>query len=299
MYNYTVEPLYIQSGENLIACDYYRPENIKKPALIIMAHGFAALRQFHLIPFAQRFAQAGYAVLLFDYRYWGGSTGKPRELVSIQAQLDDWYQVLTHAFNRKDINTQQIIVWGTGLSGGYVLKLAADVQKIAAVIAQVPFLDGSETAKLYPMHQYPKALKMSSQDYVGSKIGIKALKLPVVHPYALSFFPHSESYNGYMSIVDAHYFWSGEVAARALFELFRFRPIQFVQNIKKPMLLLCATKDRQTPIQTSRLVKEKMQQYAEYLEWDMHHFDIYHDQYLENAIVAQLSFLERIVGKNR
>ncbi len=54
-----------------------------------MAHGFAGLRQFKLIQYAQRFAQAGYAVILFDYRYWGGSTGKPREMISINSQLED------------------------------------------------------------------------------------------------------------------------------------------------------------------------------------------------------------------
>ncbi len=41
-----------------------------------MAHGFACLRQFKLVQYAKRFAQAGYAVVLFDYRYWGGSTGR-------------------------------------------------------------------------------------------------------------------------------------------------------------------------------------------------------------------------------
>lgn len=72
MYAYTVEPLYVPSGQEVIAADFYRPKNIKKPAVIVMAHGFAALRQFRLIEYAKRFAQAGYAVVLFDYRYWGG-----------------------------------------------------------------------------------------------------------------------------------------------------------------------------------------------------------------------------------
>lgn len=71
MYVFTVEPLYIKSGDQLIAADFYRPKNIKKPGVIIMAHGFAALRQFKLLQYAQRFAQAGYAVVVFDYRCWG------------------------------------------------------------------------------------------------------------------------------------------------------------------------------------------------------------------------------------
>ncbi len=72
MHAYTVEPLYVKSGQEVIAADFYRPKTEEKPAVIVMAHGLAGLRQFKLIQFAQRFAQAGYAVVLFDYRYWGG-----------------------------------------------------------------------------------------------------------------------------------------------------------------------------------------------------------------------------------
>ena len=59
MYNYTVEPLYVPSGEETIAGDFYLPKANLKPAVIIMAHGFAGLRQFKLVQYAQRFAQAG------------------------------------------------------------------------------------------------------------------------------------------------------------------------------------------------------------------------------------------------
>ena len=71
MHAYTVEPLYVKSGQEVIAADFYRPKAVEKPAVILMAHGLAALRQFKLVQYAKRFAQAGYAVVLFDYRYWG------------------------------------------------------------------------------------------------------------------------------------------------------------------------------------------------------------------------------------
>ena len=49
MQAYTVEPLYVKSGQEVIAADFYRPKNIEKPAVILMAHGLAALRQFKLV----------------------------------------------------------------------------------------------------------------------------------------------------------------------------------------------------------------------------------------------------------
>jgi len=66
MHTYTVEPLYVPSGEETIAADFYLPKTNIKPAVILMAHGFAGLRQFKLVQYAQRFAKAGYAVILFD-----------------------------------------------------------------------------------------------------------------------------------------------------------------------------------------------------------------------------------------
>ncbi len=179
-----------------------------------MAHGFAGLRQFKLIQYAQRFAQAGYAVILFDYRYWGGSTGKPREMISINSQLEDWKTMIQYASTCKFIDNRRIVLWGTSLSGGYALSLASELKNIQAIMVQIPYVDGAETAKLYPLQRYPQALKLSSQDYMGSKMGLNPRRLPVVDQYKLCFMPTADSYYGYLSIVNPDYYWSGEVPAR-------------------------------------------------------------------------------------
>ena len=296
MHAYTVEPLYVQSGEDVIAVDFYRPKNIKKPAVIIMAHGFAALRQFKLIHYAQRFAQAGYAVILFDYRYWGGSTGQPRELISIKSQLDDWKTIIGYVAAKKNIDNRKIVLWGTALSGGYVLTLASELKNIQAVMVQIPFVDGAETAKRYPIQHLPKALKLSSQDYMGSKVGMTAKTLPVVHPFSLSFMSTKDCYQGFMSIVNPDYFWSGEVPARVFFNLMRFRPIQIVRNITLPVLFIAAKNDSLVPIESSRETATNIAPFVRYHEWDMAHFDIYHGEWLEKAISTQLEFLHQNIG---
>jgi len=35
---------------------------------------------------------------------------------------------------------------------------------------------------------------------------------------------------------------------------------------------------------------------VQYHEWDMQHFDIYHDQWFEKAISTQLEFLHQHIG---
>lgn len=296
MHSYTVEPLYVKSEQEVIAADFYRPATVKKPAVIIMAHGLAALRQFRLVQYAKRFAQAGYAVVLFDYRYWGGSTGRPRELVSLKAQLEDWRTMIAHVAERKSIDNRRIVLWGTSLSGGYVLDLASELKNVQAVIAQIPFVDGAESAKLYPIQQLSRALKVSSQDYMGAKVGMSPRKLPVVARNELCFIPTQDSYQGYMSIVHPDFYWSGEIPARVFFHLIRYRPIQDVHKISIPVLFIAARQDSLISIESSRETATNIAPFVQYHEWDMKHFEIYHGQWLEKAISTQLDFLHEHIG---
>ncbi|MFW2023560.1 alpha/beta hydrolase [Acinetobacter baumannii] len=296
MHAYTVEPLYVPCDQEMIAADFYIPKTNNKSAVIIMAHGFAGLRQFKLIQYAQRFAQAGYAVILFDYRYWGGSTGKPREMISINSQLEDWKTMIQYASTCKFIDNRRIVLWGTSLSGGYALSLASELKNIQAIMVQIPYVDGAETAKLYPLQRYPQALKLSSQDYMGSKMGLNPKRLPVVDQYTLCFMPTADSYYGYLSIVNPDYYWSGEVPARVFFNLMRYRPIQLVRQINIPVLFIAAQHDSLIPIESSREAATNIAPFVSYHEWDMKHFDIYHGSWFEKAVTTQLEFLHQHIG---
>ncbi|MDC4603063.1 alpha/beta hydrolase [Acinetobacter baumannii] len=296
MHAYTVEPLYVPCDQEMIAADFYIPKTNNKSAVIIMAHGFAGLRQFKLIQYAQRFAQAGYAVILFDYRYWGGSTGKPREMISINSQLEDWKTMIQYASTCKFIDNRRIVLWGTSLSGGYALSLASELKNIQAIMVQIPYVDGAETAKLYPLQRYPQALKLSSQDYMGSKMGLNPKRLPVVDQYKLCFMPTADSYYGYLSIVNPDYYWSGEVPARMFFNLMRYRPIQLVRQINIPVLFIAAQHDSLIPIESSREAATNIAPFVSYHEWDMKHFDIYHGSWFEKAVTTQLEFLHQHIG---
>ncbi|XZY08152.1 alpha/beta hydrolase [Acinetobacter baumannii] len=296
MHAYTVEPLYVPCDQEMIAADFYIPKTNNKSAVIIMAHGFAGLRQFKLIQYAQRFAQAGYAVILFDYRYWGGSTGKPREMISINSQLEDWKTMIQYASTCKFIDNRRIVLWGTSLSGGYALSLASELKNIQAIMVQIPYVDGAETAKLYPLQRYPQALKLSSQDYMGSKMGLNPKRLPVVDQYKLCFMPTADSYYGYLSIVNPAYYWSGEVPARVFFNLMRYRPIQLVRQINIPVLFIAAQHDSLIPIESSREAATNIAPFVSYHEWDMKHFDIYHGSWFEKAVTTQLEFLHQHIG---
>ena len=124
-------------GRDSCAAWLYRPANVERPPVIVMAHGFGAIRTLRLDAYAQCFADAGYAVLVFDYRHFGDSTGQPRELLSLSRQQQDWRAAIAYARTLPGIDTGRVIAWGSSLSGGHVLHTAARDHNLAAVIAQV------------------------------------------------------------------------------------------------------------------------------------------------------------------
>ena len=62
----------------------YRPDGEGPHPCVVMAHGFSATRSDSLPPYAEAFAAAGLAVLLFDYRCFGDSDGEPRQLLDVK-----------------------------------------------------------------------------------------------------------------------------------------------------------------------------------------------------------------------
>ena len=67
---HTREDLTFDSAGVPLAAWLYRPAETGDDALpcVVMAHGFSATRRDGLEPYAERFADAGLGVLLFDYR---------------------------------------------------------------------------------------------------------------------------------------------------------------------------------------------------------------------------------------
>lgn len=112
-----------------------------------MAHGFGALRDWGLTPFADRFVQAGFAVVRFDYRGFGRSGGQPRRVVDGPAHVDDWVSVIDAVAARPDVDGSRLGIWGSSYSGGQVLVAASRrPQVVKAVSSQVPFVHGLSSA---------------------------------------------------------------------------------------------------------------------------------------------------------
>ena len=109
---------------------------------IVMAHGFSAVKEmFRLSAYAERFEEAGFVTLVFDFRFLGASDGNPRGQIISHEQEEDIRNAITWLSRRPEVDADRMGVWGTSYIGGHVLHLAAFDRRIKAVVAQVPTIN--------------------------------------------------------------------------------------------------------------------------------------------------------------
>jgi uncharacterized protein len=142
----TIEKLDVtfKSGETFAAAWLFLPQgagpDARVPA-VAMAHGLGAVKEMYLEPFARRFAEAGVAALVFDYRGFGASGGEPRQRVSPRDQMEDYRNALTWLSLQPEIDADRLGVWGTSFSGAHVIQVAAYDSRVKAVVSQVGPMD--------------------------------------------------------------------------------------------------------------------------------------------------------------
>lgn len=98
-------------------------------------------KDFALAQYGEKFAQAGFASFIFDYRTFGGSEGLPRHWASPARHLDDYMSAVQYVKEQLggEVDVSKLNLWGSSFSGGHVLTLAGSKlrDEVTAVIAQV------------------------------------------------------------------------------------------------------------------------------------------------------------------
>ena len=158
--------VWFDSGADRCHAWFYLPAGASPETpvpVIVMAHGLGAVKALRLSAYADRFLAAGYACLVFDYRYFGDSEGAPRELLSIRSQRQDWRAAVAFARTLPEVDANRVVVWGTSFAGGHVVATAARDPRIAAAIAQCPFLDGIASVRQNPAARDPGAGRRGRQ----------------------------------------------------------------------------------------------------------------------------------------
>ncbi len=288
---YRVEASAFVSAGERCGADLYRPERAQRSSLVIMAHGFGAERTFRLPAYAAHFARHGIAVLLFDYRTFGDSEGTPRNLVDPGRHVADWKAAIAHARTIPEINRDSIALWGTSYSGGHCIVCAAQDHAISAVIAQVPFLDPYSSIAQVGVAHLLWATPHGIIDIVKARLNLAPHYVKLVdRPGKFAAMNTPESLPGFLSIVPDESAWQNRVCARILFKFPLYRPLRFAPQVKCPALLILAENDSLVAPASIRKAAKRMTN-ARVIAYPYGHFDIFHGEAFDDAIIKQTEFL--------
>lgn len=280
---------FFSQGDRL-AADLYLPANKERPPVVVMAHGFAARRHFGLPPFAERFAAAGLAVLLFDYRGFGDSQGEPRNYVNPWHHLQDWQAAVEFAREQGGVDGGRLALWGTSFSGGHVLVTAARLPGISAVVAQVPFVDGISSTMLFPPLLFPLAVPRVVADIAAGLGGRPRVLVPVVGPSGLRCLTGPDCEEGILRTVPEGMEFENRVPARILLDIMFYRPTSEVSRVKAPVLMIGARGDTLIPYGAVQRAARKIPDCVlETIEGG--HFDPYFDECFEQVSALERDFL--------
>jgi len=257
----------IEANGEKLAGWYYGGE---EPApLILMSHGFSALMAMGLDDYADRFAQAGFAVLVYDHRNYGASSGWPRNETDPWQQVEDMRAVISYARNLDGVDPARIGLWGTSYSGGHALTVSALDDRVKCVVSQVPLVSGQRTFDTWvPEKSRARFMARLAADRDARARG----KPPAVTPAAL---PGSETAE-WAEAVDKDGAYANEITLRSLDLLRCYEPISFVERIAPtPLLMIVAEQDTQTPVAWQRQAFERAGEPKKLVALQGRHYDPY------------------------
>jgi fermentation-respiration switch protein FrsA (DUF1100 family) len=259
---------------------------------VVMAQGLDGAGTAQLDAFARRFADAGIAAMVFDYRHFGDSEGEPRRLVDLRRQLDDWRAAINFARMLSGIDPARIALWGTGLSAGHVATIASEDPDLAAVVSQVPYMDGLSALRAAGLRTGLRIALADLRDQARRLLGRAPSRIPLVGPPgSLAAMTAPDAAAGYRAL-SGEGGARNEATARGLLRVAAYRPIVKATSIESPWLVCVCDGDAITPPRPAVRAAARAPR-GEIRHYEGGHFDIYLSPTFELAVADQVDFLRR------
>lgn len=284
----------------ICATTVYRPTSpTDATPVIVMAHGFGAVRALRLPAYAERFAARGYTVVTFDYRGFGDSAGTPRQVLDIAMQHQDWAAALGYARRLDGVDPARVVAWGTSFAGGHVLTLAGRGEPLAAVIAQVPHVSGPAAARATGFAAAARLAPLAIRDQVRAFRGRTPIYVPAAGvPGTTAAMTSPDAVPGADRLKADSGLESGDfredVAARIILKIGTYSPHRIANKITCPVLFQIAERDAITPARIARRAAAKIDGSTVHT-YDCGHFDPYVEPTFSTVVADQLAFLAKHV----
>ncbi|HEY3827830.1 MAG TPA: alpha/beta fold hydrolase [Solirubrobacteraceae bacterium] len=277
----------------------YVPHDASSAACVVLADGFGCVRRFRLHAYAERFATAGLCVLAFDYRHFGDSEGSPRQLLDIDLQLADWRAAVAYARKLPFIDATRVALWGTSLSGGHVLAIAAQDEGIAAVVAQMPFSGGWQAARASGARLALRLTAAALRDQLRGFTGRPPYYVPIYGPPgSLAALTVAGAEHHFTSLSGMNFALDNRYTPRVGLRLTRYAPSRLLRQVRCPVLVCIGTHGN--PKLTERaILAAQRSPHVELMQYPADRFGIYLGEVFQRAALDQAHFLAQHLSPRR
>jgi dienelactone hydrolase len=225
----------------------YLPVSLDLPApIVVMAAGFACVKEMHLDRYAEVFAAAGLAALVFDFRNLGASGGEPRQELDPWRQIEDYRHAITYASTLPEVDAGRIGIWGSSYSGGHALAVAATDRRVRCVAVQVPTISGHGSGlRRVPMSEVEQLTGAFAQDRLRRMKGeAPAMRSIVGDAGENPIYPAAEVREWFLESAKNAPAWRNKVTLRSMEFARAYEPGIYVPHISPtPLLMIVALKD--------------------------------------------------------
>lgn len=211
---------------------------------IVQGPGWLGLKDGKLyVRYHEALTDAGFGVLILDYRGFGDSGG-PREL-SPHRQLQDLVNAVTYLTTREDVDADAIGAFGSGGTGGGNAVLLADADpRVRAVVSQVPVADGEDWLHRMRSESDWLAFLASLEEDRRRRVLTGAGRR--VHPREEIMVPAAERRTTTVK-ADVDDRIPADVSLAAADEILAYKPIEAARRLTTPLLVVGVEGDAVTP----------------------------------------------------
>lgn len=271
--------------------------------VIVMAHGFGAVRALRLPAYAERFAAEGYAVVTFDYRGFGDSDGTPRQVLDVSMQHADWIAALAFARTLHGVDPAKVVAWGTSFAGGHVISLAGRGEPLAAIIAQVPHVSGLAAVRSTGLMPSLRVSRLGIRDQIRAWAGRTPVYVDSTGaPGKTAVMTSPDALPGMDKLIAESGLKLGDypitVAARIVLKIGLYSPKRWAAGVRCPALVQIVDADAITPRHIAEATAARMATPTVRV-YPGGHFDPYVEPLFTTVIADQLSFLREHVPAAR
>ncbi len=272
-----------------IAGNLYLPHANHHPCpAVVMAPGFGGVKEMLIPHYAHALADAGIATLAVDYPYFGASAGEPRQQIQIQSQLDSHTVALDFLQQHSAIDGENLGIWGSSLSGGHALVIAAIDTRVKSVLAIIPFISVS-------LKMAPRFTGITVKDWFWRKVMGKSQTIKIAGK------PHEQA----VMNSDGAWQWMQEMTANApnfvdhvsvssLLEMANYKTAKAARAIKVPLKVILATDDTITPARMVKSALSKVEKVT-FEEYPETHFELF-DRHLQDTVESTVSWFQQTLS---